>query len=160
MAGRQITYLTDALMITCIVQASHADKVVKAAQNVGAQGATVTYARGTGMRERLGLLGVTIDEQKEMVRIIVSEEQADRVFEAMYLAGQLDKPGMGIMFMNKLNRIATYIPDEVLAEANKPEGKKSEPKKSEPKKPAKRKTATRRPTKAAAQKTPAKRAKK
>jgi len=165
MSDRQITYLTDALIITCIVQASQADAVVKAAQNVGAQGATVTYARGTGMRERLGLLGVTIDEQKEMVRIIVSEEQADRVFEAMYLAGQLDKPGMGIMFMNKLNRIATYIPDEVLAEANKPEGKKSEPKKSEPKKsepkkPAKRKTATRRPTKAAAQKTPAKRAKK
>ena len=119
MAGRQITYLTDALMITCIVQASQADKVVKAAQNVGAQGATVTYARGTGIRERMGLMGVTIDEQKEMVRIIVSEEQADRVFEAMYLAGELDKPGMGIMFMNDLDRIATYIPDDVLADAKK-----------------------------------------
>ncbi len=129
MAGRQITYLTDALMITCIVQASHADKVVKAAQNVGAQGATVTYARGTGVRERMGLLGVAIDEQKEMVRIIVSEEQADRVFESMYLAGELDKPGMGIMFMNKLDRIATYIPDEVLAEAGKPAAKKPAAKK-------------------------------
>ena len=138
MADRQITYLTDALIITCIVQASHADTIVKAAQNVGAQGATVTYARGTGVRERMGLMGVTIDEQKEMVRIIVSEEQADRVFEAMYLAGDLDKPGMGIMFMNKLDRIATYIPDEVLAEANKPAAKLK-----------KRKTATRRPTKKA-----------
>ena len=124
MAGRQITYLTDALMITCIVQASHADKVVKAAQNVGAQGATVTYARGTGVRERMGLLGVAIDEQKEMVRIIVSEEQADRVFESMYLAGELDKPGMGIMFMNKLDRIATYIPDEVLTQIEQPAAKK------------------------------------
>ena len=129
MAGRQITYLTDALMITCIVQASHADKVVKAAQNVGAQGATVTYARGTGVRERMGLLGVAIDEQKEMVRIIVSEEQSDRVFEAMYLAGELDKPGMGIMFMNTLDRIATYIPDDVLAQAEKPAAKKSAAKK-------------------------------
>lgn len=129
MAGRQITYLTDALMITCIVQASHADKVVKAAQNVGAQGATVTYARGTGVRERMGLLGVAIDEQKEMVRIIVSEEQADRVFEAMYLAGELDKPGMGIMFMNKLDRIATYIPDEVLAQVEKPAAAKTAKKK-------------------------------
>ena len=140
MADRQITYLTDALIITCIVQASHADTIVKAAQNVGAQGATVTYARGTGVRERMGLMGVTIDEQKEMVRIIVSEEQADRVFEAMYLAGDLDKPGMGIMFMNKLDRIATYIPDEVLAEVDKPKAKP---------KPKKRKTATRRPTKKA-----------
>lgn len=137
MAGRQITYLTDAMMITCIVQASQADKVVKAAQNVGAQGATVTYARGTGIRERMGLMGVAIDEQKEMIRIIVSEEQADRVFEAMYLAGELDKPGMGIMFMNNLDRIATYIPDDVLADAT---GAKS-PKKAPKKAPAKKKPA-------------------
>jgi nitrogen regulatory protein P-II 1 len=133
MAGRQITYLTDALMITCIVQASQADKVVKAAQDVGAQGATVTYARGTGIRERMGLMGVAIDEQKEMIRIIVSQEQADRVFEAMYLAGDLDKPGMGIMFMNDLDRIATYIPDEVMADALKPM-----PQKKPAKKPAKK----------------------
>ena len=123
MAGRQITYLTDALMITCIVQASQADRVVKAAQNVGAQGATVTYARGTGVRERMGLMGVTIDEQKEMIRVIVSEEQADRVFEAMFMAGELDKPGMGIMFMNNLDRIATYIPEDVLADIEKANAK-------------------------------------
>ncbi len=137
MAGRQITYLTDALMITCIVQASQADNVVKAAQDVGAQGATVTYARGTGIRERMGLIGVAIDEQKEMIRIIVSQEQADRVFEAMYLAGNLDKPGMGIMFMNDLDRIATYIPDEVMADAQKQAPKKKPEKKPE-KKPAKK----------------------
>ena len=147
MAGRQITYLSDALMITCIVQASQADNVVKAAQDVGAQGATVTYARGTGIRERMGLLGVTIDDQKEMIRVIVSEEQADRVFEAMYLAGDLDKAGMGIMFMNQLDRIATYIPDEVLkdvekknAPAKKPAARKAPAKKAAAKKPAARKS--------------------
>ena len=141
MAGRQITYLTDAMMITCIVQASQADKVVKAAQNVGAQGATVTYARGTGIRERMGLMGVTIDEQKEMIRVIVSEEQADRVFEAMYLAGELDKAGMGIMFMNNLDRIATYIPDDVLADAAGGKAPKKAPKKAPAKKkPAAKKT--------------------
>lgn len=144
MAGRQITYLTDAMMITCIVQASQAYKVVKAGQNVGAQGATVTYARGTGIRERMGLMGVTIDEQKEMIRVIVSEEQADRVFEAMYLAGELDKPGMGIMFMNNLDRIATYIPDDVLTDAEQAKAPKKAPAKRKPaatKKPAARKVA-------------------
>lgn len=144
MAGRQITYLTDAMMITCIVQASQADKVVKAGQNVGAQGATVTYARGTGIRERMGLMGVTIDEQKEMIRVIVSEEQADRVFEAMYLAGELDKPGMGIMFMNNLDRIATYIPDDVLTDAEQAKAPKKAPAKRKTaatKKPAARKVA-------------------
>lgn len=32
----------------------------------------------------------------------------------MYLAGDLDIAGKGIMWMTKLDRVATYIPDEVL----------------------------------------------
>ena len=67
------------------------------------------------MRERLGLLGVTIDEQKEVIRIIVSEDQADLIFEAMFLAGKLDTPGKGIIYITKLYRVATYIPDAALA---------------------------------------------
>ena len=83
-------------------------------ENIGAQGATINYARGTGIRERMGLLGVTIDEQKEVIRIIVSQDQADMVFEAMYLAGKLDTPGKGIMYITKLDKVATYIPESVL----------------------------------------------
>ena len=82
--AREITYLTDVYMITCVVESGLADKIVEAATNVGAQGATINYARGTGVRDRMGLLGVTIDEQKEVVRIIVSKEQSNRVFESMF----------------------------------------------------------------------------
>ena len=118
MSNRTITYLSNACMITCVVQNSLAEAVLEAAKNSGAQGATINYARGTGVRERLGLLGVTIDEQKEVIRIIVSEDQADLIFEAMFLAGNLDTPGKGIMFMTKLDRVATYIPDAVLKSAD------------------------------------------
>ena len=62
----------------------------------------------------MGLLGVTIDEQKEIIRVIVSEEQAEIVFEAMYLAGDLDKPGKGIMYLSELDKVATYIPESVI----------------------------------------------
>jgi len=116
MDGRNIIYIYEANLITCVLQTGLAEGVLDAAKNCGAQGATISYARGTGIRERMGLLGVTIDEQKEVIRIIVSEEQADRVFEAMYLAGGLDTPGKGIMFMTKLDRVATYIPESVLKE--------------------------------------------
>ena len=111
--ARQITYLSDVYLITCVVENGSADKIVKAASNVGSQGATINYARGTGVRDRMGLIGVTIDEQKEIIRIIVSKEQSNRVFESMYL-GDLDIAGKGIMWMTKLDRVATYIPDEVL----------------------------------------------
>ncbi len=115
--ARQITYLSDVYLITCVVESGLADKIVDAATNVGAQGATINYARGTGIRDRMGLLGVTIDEQKEIIRIIVSKEQSNRIFEAMYLAGNLDTPGKGIMWMVKLDRVATHIPKDVIKRA-------------------------------------------
>ena len=112
--AREITYLSDVYLITCVVESGLANKIVDAATNVGAQGATINYARGTGIRDRMGLLGVTIDEQKEIIRIIVSKEQSNRIFEAMYLAGNLDTPGKGIMWMVKLDRVATHIPKDVM----------------------------------------------
>ena len=114
MSQRNVTDLTDAMLITCILQNGLAEEVLEAAKNAGAQGATINYARGTGVRERMGLIGVTIDEQKEVIWIIVSEEQSNAIFEAMYLAAQLDTPGKGIMYMSRLEKVGTYIPDSVI----------------------------------------------
>ena len=109
-----ITVLTDASLITCIVQRGTADKIVRAAQDAGAQGATINYAQGVGVRERLGVMGLAIEVDKEVISIIVANDQADRVFEAMYLAGKLDTPGMGIMTLAALEKIATYVPLELV----------------------------------------------
>ena len=84
MEERTITYLTDACLITCILQKDLAEGVLEAAKNCGAQGATISYAIGTGVRERMGLLGMAIDEQKEVIRIIVSKEQSELIFETMF----------------------------------------------------------------------------
>ena len=115
--AREITYLTDVFLITCVVESGLADKIIDAATSVGAQGATINYARGTGVRDRMGLMGVTIDEQKEIIRIIVSKEQSNRVFESMFL--QVILIHRGIMWMVKLDRVATHIPKDVMKRAGK-----------------------------------------
>lgn len=114
MSGRKITYLSDVALITCIVQRGAGDNIVKAAQSAGAQGATVYYAKGGGVRERLGVLGVCVEVEKEVVNIIVSNEQKEMVFNSIYLAGQLDTPGMGIAYITQLDKAATYVPTDVL----------------------------------------------
>lgn len=111
---REITILTDIELITCIVQKGRADDVVKAAYEAGAQGATIYYAQGSGVREKLGVFGVAIEAEKEVVNIIVSEEQSNRVFEKIYLAAKLDTPGMGFIYTTKLEKGATYIPKDIL----------------------------------------------
>ncbi|MEP5764031.1 MAG: P-II family nitrogen regulator [Halieaceae bacterium] len=113
MSVHDITVLTDVALITCIVQRGNADKIVTAAQQAGSQGATVYYARGAGVRERLGVLGVAVEVEKEVITIVVSTDQVDRVFEKMYIAGKLDTPGMGFMYVTPLEKAATYIPREI-----------------------------------------------
>jgi nitrogen regulatory protein PII len=111
--SREITVLTDVALITCIVQKGLADPMVDAAREAGAQGATVYYARGSGVRERLGILGIAVEVEKEVINIVVARDQVDRVFERMYLAGHLDAPGMGFIYVTPLDKAATYVPAEV-----------------------------------------------
>ena len=49
-----------------------------------------------------------------MVNVIVADDQADKVFEAMFLAGKLDTPGRGLMYLTRLDKAATYIPRDIL----------------------------------------------
>ena len=114
MSTRDFTVLTDAFLVTCIVQRGKADVVVKAAQDAGAQGATIYYGYGSGVRERLGLLGLAVDVEKEIVTTILAEDQVDRVFERMYLAAELDVPGAGIIYVTKLEKLAMYIPRDIV----------------------------------------------
>jgi nitrogen regulatory protein PII len=118
MAQREITVLKDVALITCVVQRGVAEPIINAARDAGAQGATVNFGKGMGMRERLGILGVAVEVEKEVIQIVVSTEQVDRVFEKMYLAGNLDTPGMGIAYITQLEKAATYIPPEVLAKVS------------------------------------------
>ena len=113
MTKKDIIVLTDVSLITCIVQRGLADDIVKAAQEAGAQGATIYYARGAGVRERLGILGLAVEVEKEVITIIVATDSVDRILERMYVAGQLDTPGMGFLYVTPLEKAATYIPREI-----------------------------------------------
>ena len=113
MSKKSITVLTDVSLITCIVQRGIADSIVAAAIEAGAQGATIYFARGSGVRERLGILGLAVEGEKEVVNIIAANDQCDRIFEKTYFAGKLDTPGMGRAYVTPMEKIATYISHDV-----------------------------------------------
>lgn len=114
MAEREVVILTDVALITCIVQKGAGDALIEASRDAGAQGATVYYARGSGVRERLGVLGLTVEAEKEVINIVVSTDQVDRIVETLYLRGHLDTPGMGFIYVTPLDKAATYVPPSVL----------------------------------------------
>lgn len=110
-----ITYLTDVALLTCVVKQGTSERLLKTARDVGVMMGTVSYhGRGHGARERLGLLAIAIDAEKEIVSMIVSREQQDTVFEALYRAGEMGVPGNGFIFCAPLEKVATFIPEEML----------------------------------------------
>lgn len=93
-----------AKLITAIVQRGKADAPVQAALKAGAQGATVVFGRGQGIRERLGLLGLAVQPEKEVISIVVEEALLERVLSAMVRAGNLDQPGVGFVYVTAVER--------------------------------------------------------
>ena len=116
MSQSEMIVLTDAVLITAIVQRGIADMVVQVAQDAGAQGATIFHAHGTGVRQkRLGILGLTINAEKEVIYVVVPSDLADSIFERIFVTAKIDTPGMGILWMTPLEKMATYVPHEVAA---------------------------------------------
>ena len=110
MSERNIALLTDVIQITCVVAHGKGEDVVKAARGAGAGGALIHSVRGVGARERLGLLSIAIDAEKDVVTMLVGTDQADMVATVIYEAAELGRPGGGFMYMTPLEAAATYLP--------------------------------------------------
>ena len=118
MSEHNITYLTDVSLLTCVVQTGYTEKILKAARDVGANAGAISHkTRGTGLRERLGLLGVAVETEKDVVTILVSTEQRDLVFDTIFRAAGMDTPGRGFIFITPLEKASTYIPESIMERA-------------------------------------------
>jgi nitrogen regulatory protein PII len=109
----EIIYLTDLAIITCIVDKEQSETVLHAARDVGARAAVVHSAQGWGIRERLGAWGVAVETERDVIQFMVSSDQQDLIFDAIYQTAGLDAPGRGFMFISPVERGATYVPEAV-----------------------------------------------
>ena len=97
---RSFTSLTDVTLITAVVQHGYGEVISESLLEVGIQGFTSHAAMGVGIRERLGALGVAVDAERDVVNVMVSSDEVDRLFERIFLAGKLDVPGMGLYLVD------------------------------------------------------------
>lgn len=85
-------------LIVTIVERAQGQKVVKAAQKAGATGATSFYGRGAPESEIRKFLSLAIESSKEIILILAQEQQVENLLMVIREAGELDKPGRGILF--------------------------------------------------------------
>ncbi len=113
MIERNITILTDVILLTCVVDNGRGEGVIKAARGVGAGGALIHSQRGVGIRERVGVLGIAIDTEKDVVSMLLGSDQAKMVANAIYSAVDLGRPGGGFLYLTPVESAATYVPREI-----------------------------------------------
>ena len=92
-------------LIVCIVNAGFSELVMDAAKEVGARGGTVNHAKGTANKDAEKYFKITIQPEKEMVLILVSQEIKDKVLHAVYQSAGLKTDGQGIAFSMPVDNV-------------------------------------------------------
>lgn len=85
-------------VIFCIVNSGYSEAVMDAAKKGGARGGTVLNARGTAGKEAETFFGISVQEEKEIVMILVPEAQKADVLQVLYDEVGLNSAGQGIAF--------------------------------------------------------------
>lgn len=85
--------------IVAMVKPNLTDKVVDSAKGVGATGATIIDASGTGAREAKTFFGLSLDIRTEVILFLVNEDGVAPVLAAIREAGCFHEPGTGIAFV-------------------------------------------------------------
>ena len=92
-------------LIMVVVNKGDAPEAVKAAQKVGAKGATIINGRGSGIHENAKIFGFPIEPEKEIIMIATTKNKTEHILEAITKEIGLDRPGKGIAFVLDADRV-------------------------------------------------------
>jgi len=91
--------------IVASVKPDHTDKVVDAAKEAGATGATILPGRGTGIHEAKTFFGLTLEPQSDIILMLIEEHLVHGILKAIVKAGEFDKPGTGMAFVMPVEQV-------------------------------------------------------
>lgn len=85
-------------LIIAFVEDSKTDKVMKAARETGATGATIiSNARGEGLKQTKTFFGLSLETQRDVLMFLVEEHLSRHILETISEVGEFDTgPGTGI----------------------------------------------------------------
>lgn len=91
--------------IVASVKPDHTDKVVDAAKEAGATGATILPGRGTGIHEAKSFFGLILEPQSDIILMLIEEHLVQGILKAIAEAGEFSKPGTGMAFVLPVEQV-------------------------------------------------------
>ena len=96
--------MTQYQLLVCIVNAGFSQNVMEAARAAGARGGTIIRGRGSANPEAEEFFNISIQPDKEVVMILVTNEMKDAVMTAVFKNSGLSTDGQGIAFSLPVER--------------------------------------------------------
>lgn len=96
--------VTEYNAIFTIVDKGFGEKVVDAATLVGAKGATIINARGSGIHETSKLFSMEIEPEKEIVLILAEKKIVKPIINSICEELDIEQPGNGVIFVQEVHQ--------------------------------------------------------
>lgn len=90
--------------VFCIVQRGQGDSIARIPLESGISVPSIHFGIGRGVRDKMGLLRITIPADKEIVYTLASSYDTDVLMDRMIEVGKLDQPGKGFIYEVPLKR--------------------------------------------------------
>ena len=97
-------------VVFAIVNAGYAEDVMDIAREQGVRGGTILNARGVLKEETAAFFGITLNQDKEILMMVVEKNIRDNVLNAIYKQMGMAKKAKGIAFSLPVSDVAGLAP--------------------------------------------------
>ena len=96
-------------VIFVIVNQGFAEEAMDVAREQGVRGGTILNARGVAREKEAAFFGITIQQEKEILMMVVEKEIRDNVLNAIYKEMGMAKKAKGIAFSLPVSDVAGLV---------------------------------------------------
>ena len=96
-------------VVFAIVNSGYAEDVMEVAREQGVRGGTILNARGVAREKEAAFFGITIQQEKEILMMVVEKEIKDKVLNALYSQMGMAKQAKGIAFSLPVSDVAGLV---------------------------------------------------
>lgn len=90
--------------VICVLsEPGSGEQLAKIALELGICVPLITYGTGNDIRDQLGLIRITIPAEKEIVHLVMPEQDTESVIKLLVEEGRLDKPGKGYIYQTPVS---------------------------------------------------------
>jgi len=98
--------------VVCVLsEPGSGEFMAKTALDLGICVPLVTFGTGNDIRDQLGLIRITISAEKEIVHLVMPEQDSDSIIRILIEQSRLDRPGRGFIYQTPVSMglLDTYL---------------------------------------------------